>query len=252
VRKQKELEMEYEAIGKSTDNCFLATQKILMDNNSWKEIKDIKIGDKVCSPFFGLHTPSLDNMSTIHGKYIKIAEITNVTKKILGRRDVFQISDGPCFTEGVKFFKDEEMKDVVKSHKEMLSTPELVKFNAKTMKLEQGTYRVDIVDYPPTTEVAQLTVEGDGCFIVEHFPAHNRSRSGSCLLGTCQILMADMTLKKIHNIRPCDMVLDRHLAPVAVIGVNESILGHRPMHHFSPKGPLFTPGMSFAILFILY
>ena len=65
-------------------------------------------------------------------------------------------------------------------------------------------------------------------------------KGGSCILGTCQILLDDFTTKDVSAIKRGDVVLDQNLQPVRVIGCNFTYLGKRSLYSFGDYGPIFT------------
>ena len=73
----------------------------------------------------------------------------------------------------------------------------------------------------------------------EEQDAQNK-KGGSCILGTCQILMDDFTTKDASAIKKGNIILDHNLKPVMVIGCNFTYLGNRSLYSFGYNGPIFT------------
>ena len=75
--------------------------------------------------------------------------------------------------------------------------------------------------------------------------ANEAAKKGSCVLGTCQILMSDFSTKSIKEIKRGDEILDGSLNPVTVNAINTSFLGPRKMYQLNENGPIFTPEHQF-------
>ena len=73
----------------------------------------------------------------------------------------------------------------------------------------------------------------------EEQDAQNK-KGGSCILGTCQVLLEDFTTKDVSAVKTGDIILDQNLQPVRVIGCNFTYLGNRSLYSFSDDGPIFT------------
>ena len=66
-----------------------------------------------------------------------------------------------------------------------------------------------------------------------------KEQSGSCLLGSTQILMENGTTKAISEIQSGEVILNGYLNPVVVHSVITNFLYDRTMYQFK-DGPIFT------------
>ena len=68
---------------------------------------------------------------------------------------------------------------------------------------------------------------------------------GSCLLGSCKILLPDFSTKNIEDIVAVDEIMDAQMNQVTVIAANTSFLGDRELYQLNDNGPIFTPEHQF-------
>ena len=73
-------------------------------------------------------------------------------------------------------------------------------------------------------------------------------KAKSCLHSNTKILLANNTWKKISDLKPNEMILDKDLQPQRILGINYTYLQGRSLYRFADDGPLFTADHQFFSL----
>ena len=164
---------------RSGAECFIPEAKVLMADGTYKQIKDIVVGDKVQ----GLHgviividTPIFNlGSQPLHGFNGRKPFVTSMhpIKTINGWANF----NPPLYKE----HWDEEYNDVASLNKSneilKLSEGDIVAFWDNGVKYEKLTDYTE-KEIHPNFKVYNLTLDNDHTFIVEGVVVHNKGRSG--------------------------------------------------------------------------
>lgn len=75
-----------------------------------------------------------------------------------------------------------------------------------------------------------------------------KEKASSCLHGNTKILLVNNTWKKISDLKPNEMIVDKDLQPQRILGINYTYLQGRSLYRFADDGPLFTTDHQFFSL----
>ena len=72
-----------------------------------------------------------------------------------------------------------------------------------------------------------------------------KEKTRACLHGNTKILLANNTWKKISDLKPNEMIVDKDLQPQKILVINYTYLQGKSLYQFADDGPLFTADHQF-------